>query len=332
MSFLKHFCAVVFILLCGKATAQYAPAAGQIGSTAIYKDSSIFIDWATTCEVVRGPQDISNVSLGYASVGDSSMAIGIAGSNGVVSLGDGGYATLQFTQPIANGAGYDFAVFENGFSNSYLELAFVEVSSDGINFFRFPSHSLTNPNIQIGPFDTTDATKINNLAGKYRALYGTPFDLGEMANLFGLDIEHVTHVRIVDVVGSVLSQYASLDTAGNVVNDPWVTAFPSCGFDLDAIGVIHAAPNSVLELIGSSFSIFPNPTSNQNSITGTFANENHIATQVYVSNSIGEIVAEQVVTSSNFELSAVGLKPGIYFIHIKNDEQHGMKKWIIGQY
>lgn len=331
MSFLKHFFAVVFLLLCGNATAQYAPAAGQIGSTAIYKDSSIFIDWATTCEVVRGPQNISNISLGYASVGDSSMALGIAGSNGVVSLGDGGYATLQFTQPIANGPGYDFAVFENGFSGSFLELAFVEVSSDGINFFRFPAHSLTNANVQTGPFDTTDATKINNLAGKYRALYGTPFDLAEVANQQGLDIEHVTHVRIVDVIGTIQPMYGSVDTAGNVVNDPWPTAFASGGFDLDAVGVIHSAPSSIPEMYSSSFSVFPNPSSNESSVVVSFRNDNHAATQVLVSNAHGVAVLNQLVYTSSFELSGVGLKPGLYFICIKNDEQNAMKRWLIAQ-
>ena len=45
-----------------------------------------------------------------------------------VSLGDGGYAVVTFDKPITNGPGYDFAVFENGLNDSFLELAFVVVS------------------------------------------------------------------------------------------------------------------------------------------------------------------------------------------------------------
>ena len=121
---------------------------------AIYKDSSIFVSWATGCTVDRGFQNISDSFLGLASTGDSSLAIGKADGSGVVSLGDAGTAILSFQSPITNGVGYDFAVFENGFSFGvdslfFLELAFVEVSSDGQHYFRFPSTSLTDTIIQI---------------------------------------------------------------------------------------------------------------------------------------------------------------------------------------
>lgn len=227
--------------------AQFAPAAGMPGSTAIYKDSSVFAGWATTCVVERGFLDISNTSLGYTTSGDSSMATGSAGTNGVVCLGDGGSAILSFDNPIYNGPGFDFAVFENGFSDDFLELAFVDVSSDGINFYRFPATSLTQDTLQINGFGSLDPTKINNLAGKYRALYGTPFDLEELNGTAGLDVDHITHIKITDVVGSINESFATLDQYGNKINDPWNTPFPEGGFDLDAVGVIHAASNSLTE-------------------------------------------------------------------------------------
>lgn len=234
----SEFC-IIFILACLCLNAQFAPAAGQPGSTAIFKDSSVFVNWASSCNLVRGYQDISDPSPGYASVGDSSSATGIAGANGIVSLGDGGAATLQFPFPIKNGVGYDFAVFENSFSDDYLELGFVEVSSDGINFFRFPATSNTQDTVQVGPFDLLDATKLNNLAGKYRMNYGTPFDLSDLPLAAGLDPDHITHVRIIDVIGSIDNSYATSDQYGNKINDPWPTPFPSSGFDLDAVGVIN---------------------------------------------------------------------------------------------
>ncbi|MBN8702286.1 MAG: T9SS C-terminal target domain-containing protein [Bacteroidetes bacterium] len=233
------FVAVVFCSVVASCAAQYAPAVGIPGTTAMHKDSSLFVGWATNCTIQPGFQDISSVSLGYAAAGDSSFAVGVAGANATVSLGDGGAATVTFMQPIFNGQGFDFAVFENSFSDSFLELAFVEVSSDGTNYFRFPSHSLTDTTTQVGTFGTLDPTKINNLAGKYRAMYGTPFDLEELPDTNLLDKNSITHVRIVDVVGSVNAMYASYDSYGNKVNDPWPTPFPSGGFDLDAVGVIH---------------------------------------------------------------------------------------------
>ena len=74
-----------------------------------------FVNWATIVAFIIGPENISKLFIPVlASAGDSSMAIGIPG-NGIVSLGDGGYAVLSFERPIKNGPGWDFAIFENSF-------------------------------------------------------------------------------------------------------------------------------------------------------------------------------------------------------------------------
>ena len=237
--------ATLLVLAMQITRAQYPPAAGQAGSTAIRNDSSILVAWATHCEVIRGPMDISLPGGGNASFGEPEQATGFAEGNPslVVSLGDGGSALLTFDGKIYNGPGPDFAVFENSFSDDFLELAFVEVSSNGTDFFRFPSVSLTNNATQVGTFGTIDPTKIHNLAGKYRGGYGTPFDLEELRDTPGLDVNAVTHIRIIDVVGCIQPPYASLDSEGHIINDPWPTPFPSGGFDLDGIGVIHLSAN-----------------------------------------------------------------------------------------
>jgi hypothetical protein len=254
---------IVFTLFCSLAawSQTYAPPAGQPGTTAMYKDSSAFVAWASACVVTRGYKDVSTPTLGLASVGDDSMATGKAQTNAVVSLGDGGSAVCTFLKPITDGPGYDFAVFENSIDDTFLELAFVEVSSDGINFFRFFSHSLTDTTSQTGGFGSTDATKINNLAGKYRAGYGTPFDLDELSHISALNTNAITHVRIVDVVGSMNALYATRDAQHNKVNDPWPTPYASSGFDLDAVGVIHQVEiTSIHENEASaSINVYPNP-------------------------------------------------------------------------
>jgi hypothetical protein len=224
----------------------YPPSSGP-GATGVPVSDPQFVEWASgVADLTRGPQDISHPAAGLASVGVTANALGKADDN-VVSLGDGGSATLTFDKPIANGAGPDFAVFENGFVSSggldYLELAFVEVSSDGVDFFRFPSVSLTQTTTQVASFGLLDPTNLYDLAGKDIALTGTPFDLDELAGVSPLlDVSNVKFVRMVDVVGSTNPLYVTHDSLGNIVNDPWPTAFTSSGFDLDAVGVLHAAP------------------------------------------------------------------------------------------
>lgn len=240
--------------------AQYAPAAGKPGSSALYKDSSIFIHWAKSCTLRRGWRHIGYKDSGYVSVGDSNSATGKAGENGVVSLGDSGEIICRFEAPVVNGSGWDFAVFENTFDDRYLELAFVEVSSDGRRFFRFPCHSLTDTVLQTGPFGYTEPEHINHLAGKYRAQYGTPFDLDALPDYKDLNKNSITHIKILDVVGSLIPQYATKDSAGRTINDPWPTPFSSGGFDLDAIGVIHSqVQNSRHPEISVNLISGPNP-------------------------------------------------------------------------
>jgi Secretion system C-terminal sorting domain len=257
---------IVAVVLGSNALGQFAPQAGLPGSTAISKDSAVFTAWATGCTIQRGAKDIANPALGAATDGDSTAAFGIA--DGItVSLGDSGVATITFAHCITNGPGADFAVFENGFldaindSLAFLELAFVEVSSDGIHFFRFPASSLTPSQTQVGTYGYLNAVHINNLAGKYVALYGTPFDLQELSGLPGLDVTKITHVRIIDVIGDI-GVHSSRDSAGNIINDPYPTPFPSCGFDLDAVGVIHQAGAGINEFSGPSanaVTCYPNP-------------------------------------------------------------------------
>lgn len=239
----------------------FAPAAGQPGTTAIAFNSPLFKGWATgVAQLNLGPVDISDPTGDLATWGTTADVLGISNAGGtgdnlpVLSLGDGGSITLIFGTPIKDGAGADFAVFENGLSDTFLELAFVEVSSDGASFFRFGSFSNTQSATQVGPFGLTDTTNVHNLAGKYRSGFGTPFDLAELNGMPGLNLNAVTHVRIVDVVGSIDPLYATRDSLNRVINDPWPTLFETGGFDLDAVGVIHQAvpepASSVLLLAG----------------------------------------------------------------------------------
>lgn len=302
----------------------YPPPVGQTGTTAMYKDSSAFINWVTGCIVVKGYQDISNTSLGFVNTGYSSMVLGQPVTNGVVSLGDGGYAICTFQYPIKNGVGNDFAVFENSFDDLFLELAFVEVSSDGFNFVRFPSHSLTDTLTQTGTFGSTDATKINNLAGKYSGSFGTPFDLQELATNSNLNINSITHVKIIDVVGSVNKQYAKRDGYNNMINDPWPTPFPNGGFDLDAIGVIHQNTSVGLKenKLEKNINIYPNPVNKGENISLYSSTE-------FISLNIYNFSGQKIFFTKENKINTSYFEEGIYFIQVISKEGIITKKILI---
>jgi hypothetical protein len=303
---------------------QFPPAAGQPGTTAISKDSSIFISWATTCEVVRGAMDISQPDLGNTWFGDAIDATGKAEGNSVdvVSLGDGGIATLFFETPVANGEGWDFAVFENALNDSFLELAFVEVSSDGVSFFRFPSVSNTSTDEQVATFGAIDPVKIDNFAGKYRQGFGTPFDLSQLEGVTGLDLQHISYVRIIDVVGSILDEFANYDSEGHKVNDPWPTPFETGGFDLDGVGVIHTS-NARINESENLIRIFPVPF--ENIFNVSFDNFRNQDLDVEVLNHTGLIIyKDKIQHTASIDLS---MHPaGLYFVKFNYENRIFLNK------
>jgi len=201
----------------------------------------------------------------------------------IVSLGDlnqnqirqgtpPGSITLSFDEPnnIRNVKGYDFVIFENGFvsiadwgkgaitGQMFAELGYVEVSSNGLDFARFPSVSLTSG--PVGMYGTIEISNIYNLAGKHPnaagVCTGTPFDLSEILDdplvLSGdVNVNNINYVRIVDIPGSgdfddSALEHIDPDTwpawdyymADNPIYDAWVT-FESGGLDLEAIGVLN---------------------------------------------------------------------------------------------
>jgi hypothetical protein len=220
-----------------------------------------FLGWAS------GYLDYLPAVVGASTWMDPTKALGpVTGDQfDIVALGDlnaaaiaagdsPGEITLTFDVPLRDGLDADFAVFENtflesGISQAFAELAYVEVSSDGVNFARFESDSLTAaPVSQYGSLNTTN---VYNLAGKHvnnnGNAWGTPFDLDDLSDhalvLGGqLDLQAVTHVRVVDVPGSG----DFLDGDGDPIYDAWVT-MGSGGFDLEAVGVLNQRPDFDLD-------------------------------------------------------------------------------------
>ena len=289
--------------------------AGSEGCQGIHCQDPAILGWATTCTIERGRQNITTPSV-FASFGTEQDGIGAATeeTGDVVSLGDYGIAVLTFDIPIQNGDGYDFAVFENALNNTFLEMAFVEVSSDGVNYFRFPCVSNSPTDVQVDNGGSVNATLIHNLAGKYRAGWGTPFDLEELAGTEGLDVDNVTHIRLVDVVGCVDPRYATRDSHGHIINDPYPTPFESSGFDLDGVAVMNGwRPAAVQEYVENThLMVYPNPCNDQVTV------ETVMGEPVMLFNSVGTLVYRTTADNTNVILNVSSYPAGLYIVKCGN--------------
>jgi hypothetical protein len=191
-----------------------------------------------------------------------------SGSLDMVVLGVGGSLTLGFDVTITDGPGADFTVSENGFSNSsgvFAEVAFVEVSSDGLNFARFPTR-YAGPAAPLPPFGTSPMGTFGGLCGGLPVLAnigsnsidpfdpvvsgGESFDLAQLATdplvQSGLlDLSQVHYVRIVDVPEGL-----HVDSFGATI---WDHGGATGSADIDAVSVIHfvgdtSASDPIVEL------------------------------------------------------------------------------------
>ena len=236
----------------------------------------IFQGWATSVVSYQPAPGVepqwmyTNRVLGPAT-GDNLDIVSL-GDLDSIQIGQGvepGQITLSFSEPIRDCNGYDFVVFENGLvslintgggsikGQMFAELGYVEVSSNGVDFVRFPSVSLTAG--LVGMYGTIEISDVYNLVGKHPnaegVCTGTPFDLREIAGeesvVSGVvDINSINYVRIVDIPGSgdFEDEAVKLVDPGSwplwdfyannhPIYDAWVT-FESGGVDLEAVGVL----------------------------------------------------------------------------------------------
>jgi hypothetical protein len=214
---------------------DYGGPATQSPTDAVSMDADIWAGWASqVIDYTVGAEVDEEWS-------DPQLALGPATGDSfdIVALGEGGQITLGFEPAIRDGEGWDLAVFENSFSDTFLELAWVEVSSDGEHFARLDSASLTvDP---VDAFGGIEPRRLGGLAGKFRRGWGTPFDLAQLRQHTYvqrglLDLHRITHVRVVDIVGDGDAP----DSFDRPIQDPFPTV-ESAGFDLEAVGALNLA-------------------------------------------------------------------------------------------
>jgi hypothetical protein len=162
---------------------------------------------------------------------------------------------------------------------------------------------------------------LNNFAGKYEQAYGTPFDLSDLPQDFFLNLDYITHVRIIDVVGSIDSHFATYDSFGNVVNDPFPTPFESGGFDLDGVGVIHQGILGIEEHF-QNLSFYPNPAKSEISIATSEYSD------IQLIDLSGKIIDSFTVQSFK-KVDLQHLERGVYLLNFSSKSGRSSRKLIL---
>jgi hypothetical protein len=166
------------------------------------------------------------------------------------------------------------------------------------------------------------ANLINNLAGKYGSGFGTPFDLQELSGFTGLDVNHVTHVRLIDVIGSI-TNHACTDSSAFVINDPYPTNYPTGGFDLDAVGAIHfASTTQIADVNTRLFTISPVPC----------YNVLQIASQLRLEGSLIDAVGRPllpVTLEKECSLDMCGIPAGHYYLRLTDSNGNTWNERIV---
>ncbi|MGH7856097.1 MAG: hypothetical protein ACREQY_02115, partial [Candidatus Binatia bacterium] len=154
------------------------------------------------------------------------------GSSHVLSLGNGGSIVLEMTDNrIVDGPGDDFIVYENPFyaggdpNDRFIEAGIVSVSEDGIVFVRFePEIDASRP---LG-----DPARYRNVAGVEPVFPGDGPDCvgGDRFDLAAVGLPSARFVRIEDPAATIDDPGSQAPCSNN------------CGFDLDAVGILHHAP------------------------------------------------------------------------------------------
>ncbi len=205
-------------------------------------------------EVLLGPP--SGGGEGKGSTDVVSLGARVNSDNGV-SAPYGGSITLEFTDNVVkNGPGVDFTIFENAFrlpgtDNYFVEPAVVEVSADGVHFFRFPfdfvphykedgSLNLYNPLCYFKGFAGVHPVYSN--AGSPSPLNpvlsgGDSFDLSDIP---GANFSSIRFIRITSTGDGWL-----MDSQGDLVRHAnsaptWAASGKgNSGFDLDSVVAIN---------------------------------------------------------------------------------------------
>lgn len=212
---------------------------------------------------------VVSVNPGPTATGDPVLALGAPvglglwqGATEVYTLGVGGTIVLELDSPLVNAAGTDLIVCENPFLvlgtvTSFAEAMFVEVSSNGVDFARFPTQYVGDtgpfsPTIGLPPawysgFAGVMPVSANLAAGidplDVVAAGGDAFDLAELEDhplVTGklLNLDQISFVRLIDIESGM-----EQDSNGTIVWDAGLDGLAAS--DVDALIGVNNLANQI---------------------------------------------------------------------------------------
>lgn len=237
---------------------------------------SILVAGTAVLQLAFAPTDpfadqVVQVTAGPHSAFDPNLMLGqpqgfgsALGSFDIFSPGVGGSVVLRLTAVAKDGPGTDLIVYENPFfvhggsspTDTFIECLFVEVSSNGISFARFPTAYFGPVGPHLGPLGQmlgVPSGWYRGFAGLYTVSAGPildvdpldvvdgggdAFDFADLANhplvLQGeVQLDHIRYVRLVDVQGG-----STVADNGAVIWDAGDASFSTA--EIDAV----CAPNN----------------------------------------------------------------------------------------
>jgi len=219
-----------------------------------------FTDYAIT---------VTSVNPGSGASGDPILGLGapiglglLNGSTDVYTLGVGGSVTYEMDSSVVNAAGADLIVCENPFFvigtvTSFAEAMFVEVSTNGTDFARFPSSYVGDVG-PFPPFSGVPPSWYSGFAGIMPvfgnlfvgidpldavAAGGDAFDLAELVDHplvrdEKVDLDEINYVRLLDIQSGV-----EMDSSSTIVWDAGLDTLASA--DIDAIVAVNSQANQI---------------------------------------------------------------------------------------
>jgi hypothetical protein len=132
-----------------------------------------------------------------------------------------------------------------------------------------------------------------------------------MMGIQGLNTDSITHVKVIDVIGSINPIYASYDQNNHIINEHYPTPYPQGGFDLDAVGVIHQLVNGDDEQERETIHFYPNPVNDQLFLQGDISTIDFIQ----ITDEFGRIIQIQKQFTHHI-ISFSELKAGMYCLNV----------------
>ena len=139
-------------------------------------------------------------------------------------------------------------------------------------------------------------------------------------------------MKIIDVIGSIDSNFCNYDQYLNKINDPFPTPFPSSGFDLDAVGVINQGPlNIILE---NSENILENFRVINGMVVFDLKSVQKADFKVEIFDLSGKIIFQKnfknnLEATQNIDIQS--FKNGIYLFKISTQSQSITQKFVLNQ-